>query len=697
MEKDLSKYRNIGIFAHVDAGKTTTTERILKLTGEIHKIGEVHDGAATTDFMEQEQERGITIQSAATTCFWKDHQFNIIDTPGHVDFTIEVYRSLKVLDGGVGVFCGSGGVEPQSETNWRYANDSKVARIIYVNKLDRTGADFYSVVKQVDEILAAKPLVMVLPIGIENEFKGVVDLLTREAWVWDDSGDPMNYTIEEVPEDMKEDVELYREQLIEMAVEQDDDLMEKYLEGEEVTIDQIKKCIRKGTLELAFFPTYCGSSFKNKGVQLVLDAVVDYLPAPTEVPPQPIVDLDGNETGEVAKVDPEEPLRALAFKIMDDRFGALTFTRIYSGRIAKGMTVLNTATGKTERIGRLVEMQADDRKEIDAAQAGDIVAIVGMKNVQTGHTLCDKDNPGTLEPMVFPDPVISIAIAPTQKGGNEKMGAALSKMVQEDPSFYVETDQESGETIIKGMGELHLDIKVDILKRTHGVEVQVGKPQVAYRESITKVYQDSYTHKKQSGGAGQFARIDYTIEPGEVGSGFQFESKVTGGNVPREYWPAVNKGFSTSIEKGILAGFPCVDLKVTLKDGAFHPVDSSAVAFEIAARAAYRQSLPKAGPQLLEPIMNIDIFTPDDYVGDVIGDINRRRGMIKSQSTNPMGVRIKAEAPLSEMFGYIGDLRTMTSGRGQFSMEFDHYAPCPRNVAEEVIKEVKERELAAAK
>ncbi len=697
MKKDLSKYRNIGIFAHVDAGKTTTTERILKLTGEIHKIGEVHDGAATTDFMEQEQERGITIQSAATTCFWNDHQFNIIDTPGHVDFTIEVYRSLKVLDGGVGVFCGSGGVEPQSETNWRYANDSKVSRIIYVNKLDRTGADFYNVVKQVDEILAAKPLVMVLPVGIENEFKGVVDLLTRKAWIWDDSGDPMNYTIEDVPEDMKEDVEMYREQLIETAVEQDDDLMEKYLEGEEVTIEQIKKCIRKGTLELAFFPTYCGSSFKNKGVQLVLDAVVDYLPAPDEVPPQPIVDLEGNETGEVAKVDPEEPLRALAFKIMDDRYGALTFTRIYSGTIAKGMTILNTATGKTERIGRLVEMQADDRKEIESAQAGDIIAIVGMKNVQTGHTLCDKDHPGTLEPMVFPDPVISIAISPTQKGGNEKMGLALSKMVQEDPSFYVETDQESGETIIKGMGELHLDIKVDILKRTHGVEVEVGRPQVAYRESITKVYQDSYVHKKQSGGAGQFARIDYTIEPGEPGSGYQFESKVTGGNVPREYWPAVNKGFETSIQKGILAGFPCVDLKVTLKDGSFHPVDSSAVAFETAARAAYRQSLPKAGPQLLEPIMNIDVFTPDDYMGDVIGDINRRRGMIKSQSTNPMGVRIKAEAPLSEMFGYIGDLRTMTSGRGQFSMEFSHYSACPRNVAEDVIKEVKERELAMAK
>jgi elongation factor G len=697
MKKDLTKYRNIGIFAHVDAGKTTTTERILKLTGKIHKIGEVHEGAATTDFMEQEQERGITIQSAATSCFWKDHQLNIIDTPGHVDFTIEVYRSLKVLDGGIGVFCGSGGVEPQSETNWRYANDSKVARIIYVNKLDRTGADFFSVVKQVKEILAATPLVMVLPIGIENDFKGVVDLLTRKAWIWDDSGDPMNYTIEEVPEDMVEQVESYREQLIETAVEQDDELMEKYLEGEELSIDEIKLCIRKGTNKLAFFPTYCGSSFKNKGVQLVLDAVVDYLPNPTEVNPQPEMDLEGHPTGGYAVVDPEKPLRALAFKIMDDRYGSLTFTRIYSGALSKGMTVLDTATGKNERIGRIVEMHADNREEVDYAQAGDIVAIIGLKNVHTGHTLCDPKDPATLEPMVFPDPVISIAIKPKQKGGNEKMGLALSKMVQEDPSFYVETDQESGETIIKGMGELHLDIKVDILKRTYGVEVEVGKPQVAYRESITRRIEDSYTHKKQSGGAGQFGKIDYVVEPGEPGSGFQFESKVTGGNVPREYWPAVQKGFETSIVKGILAGYPCVDLKVTLMDGAYHPVDSSAIAFEIAAKAAYRQSIPKAAPQLLEPIMNVDIFTPDEHVGDVIGDINRRRGLIKSQNTTPMGVRIKAEAPLSEMFGYIGDLRTMTSGRGQFSMEFSHYSPCPKNVADEVIQEVKERELAAAK
>ena len=688
---DLTKYRNIGIFAHVDAGKTTTTERILKLTGKIHKIGEVHDGAATTDFMVQEQERGITIQSAATTCSWNDHRLNIIDTPGHVDFTIEVYRSLKVLDGGVGVFCGSGGVEPQSETNWRYANDSEVSRIIYVNKLDRMGADFYRVVKQVEDVLGANPLVMVLPIGREEEFVGVVDLLTRKAWVWDGSGDPMKYEIQDVPADMVDDVEEWREKLIETAIETDDDVMEKYLEGEEPDIDTLKRCIRKGTINLDFFPTYCGSSFKNKGVQIVLDAVVDYLPNPTEVKPQPEVDLEGHETGEVATVDPEKPLRALAFKIMDDRYGALTFIRVYSGRISKGMTVLNTFTGKTERIGRMVEMHADSREEIDTAQAGDIIAVVGMKNVQTGHTLCDPNNPATLEPMVFPDPVISIAIAPQDKAASEKLGIALGKMIQEDPSFRVETDEDSGETIIKGMGELHLDIKIDLLKRTHNVDVTVGKPQVAYRETITGTVEDSYTHKKQTGGSGQFAKIDYVIEPNETGGGYAFQSKVTGGNVPREFWPAVEKGFHDSMEKGVLAGFPCLDVKVTLMDGSYHPVDSSAVAYEIAAKAAYRQSIPKAQPQLMEPIMHVDVFTPEDHVGDVIGDLNRRRGMIKTQEAGNTGVRIKADCPLSEMFGYIGDLRTMTSGRGQFSMEFSHYMPCPKNVADDVIKETLER------
>ena len=692
---DLSKYRNIGIFAHVDAGKTTTTERILSLTGKIHKIGEVHDGEATTDFMDQERERGITIQSAATSAFWKDHRLNIIDTPGHVDFTIEVYRSLKVLDGGVGVFCGSGGVEPQSETNWRYANDSEVSRLIFVNKLDRLGADFKRVVKQVEDVLGAKPLVMVLPIGREDDFVGVVDLLTRKAWVWDATGDPLAYEIKDVPEDMKDEVEQYREALIETAIEMDDDVMEAYLEGNEPSLEDIKRCIKKGTHDLEFFPTYCGSAFKNKGVQLVLDAVVDYLPNPTEVDPQPEVDLEGNETGEFATVDVNEPLRALAFKIMDDRFGALTFIRIYSGKIAKGDTVLNTFTGKTERIGRIVEMHAESREERDSAQAGDIVAVLGLKNTQTGHTLADPKDPATLEPMVFPDPVISIAVSPKNKAASEKLGIAIGKMVQEDPSFYVETDEESGETILKGMGELHLDIKIDILKRTHGIEVDVGAPQVAYRETITQTVEDSYTHKKQSGGSGQYGKIDYVIEPQEPGAGFEFESKVTGGNVPREFWPAVQKGFELSMQEGTLAGFPLEDFKVTLMDGAFHAVDSSAIAFEIAAKAAYRQSIPKAAPQILEPVMKVDVFTPDDHVGDVIGDLNRRRGMIGGQEAGATGVRVKAEVPLAEMFGYIGDLRTMTSGRGQFSMEFAHYAPCPKNVADEVIKAAQEKKNAA--
>ena len=691
---DLNLYRNIGIFAHVDAGKTTTTERILKLTGKIHKTGEVHDGQATTDFMEQEQERGITIQSAATTCFWKDHRLNIIDTPGHVDFTVEVYRSLKVLDGGVGVFCGSGGVEPQSETNWRYANESEVARIIFVNKLDRVGADFYRVVDQVEDVLAANPLVMVLPIGREDDFIGVVDLLTRKAHVWPDPGNPEKFDIIDPPEDMLEAVEEWREKLIETAVEQDDDLMEQYLEGNEPSIEDIKRCVREGTRKLDFFPTYCGSAFKDKGVQLVLDAVVDYLPDPTEVDPQPLTDEAGEPTGEMAIVSPDEPLRMLAFKIMDDRFGALTFVRVYSGVLKKGDTILNSFTGKTERIGRMVEMHANDRNELDSAQAGDIIAIVGMKNVQTGHTLCDPKQPCTLEAMVFPEPVISIAVAPRDKAGAEKMGIAIGKMVAEDPSFRVETDEDSGETILKGMGELHLDVKVDILKRTYGVELDVGKPQVAYRETITEAIEDSYTHKKQTGGSGQFGKIDYRIKPGESGSGYVFASTVVGGNVPKEFFPAIEKGFGSMMQEGPVAGFPVLDVEIELYDGAFHAVDSSAVAFELAARGAYRQSMSKAGPQLIEPIMKVDVFTPDDHVGDVIGDLNRRRGMIKDQDAGATGVRIKADVPLSEMFGYIGHLRTMTSGRGQFSMEFSHYLPCPQQVADDVVAEVEERKKA---
>jgi elongation factor G len=693
---DLSLYRNIGIFAHVDAGKTTTTERILKLTGKIHKIGEVHEGESTTDFMVQEAERGITIQSAAVTCFWKGTRFNVIDTPGHVDFTVEVYRSLKVLDGGIGVFCGSGGVEPQSETNWRYANDSKVARLIFVNKLDRIGADFIRVTDQVKKVLGAKPLIMTLPIGREDTFKGVVDLLSKKAYIWDETGLPENYTITDIPADMVDDVDMYRDQLIENAVEVDDDLLMSYMEGEEISVEDIKRCIRKGTRDLVFFPTFCGSAFKNKGMQILLDAVVDYLPSPTEVNPQPLTDEEGVETGEYAIVSADEPFRALAFKIMDDRFGALTFVRIYSGVLNKGDTLLNSFTGKTERIGRMVEMNANDRTDLTTAQAGDIIALVGLKNVQTGHTLCDPKHPCTLEPMVFPEPVISISVTPKDKSMIEKMATAIGKLVSEDPTFRVETDPDSGETILRGMGELHLDIKVDIMKRTYGVELNVGQPQVAYRETITRNIEDSYTHKKQSGGSGQYGKIDYTIKPGEPNTGFVFKTSVVGGSVPKEFYPAIEKGFASMMSTGPLAGFPVLDVEIDLIDGAFHAVDSSAIAFEIAAKGAFRQSMPKAGPQLLEPIMKVDVYSPEDHVGDVIGDLNRRRGQLSGQEANVTGVRIKADVPLSEMFGYISTLRTMTSGRGQFSMEFSHYAPCPSNVAEAVIAKEKEKKAAAA-
>ena len=538
---------------------------------------------------------------------------------------------------------------------------------------------------------------MVLPIGREEGFIGVVDLLTRKSHVWPDPGNPEKFEIGDVPEDMVDLVEEWREKLIETAVEQDDDVMEAYLEGTEPSIEDIKRCIRKGTIALDFFPTYCGSAFKDKGIQMVLDAVVDYLPSPTEVDPQELTTEEGEPTGEVALVSVTEPLRALAFKIMDDRFGALTFTRIYSGVLNKGDTILNSFTGKTERIGRMVEMHANDRNEIESAQAGDIIAIVGMKNVQTGHTLCDPKHPCTLEAMVFPEPVISLAVAPKDKSSVEKMSIAIGKMVAEDPSFRVETDEDSGETILKGMGELHLDIKVDILKRTYGVELDVGAPQVAYRETITQLIEDSYTHKKQSGGSGQFGKIDYRIKPGEPGTGFVFSSSVVGGNVPKEFFPAIEKGFKGMMDEGPVAGFPVLDVEIELYDGGFHSVDSSAVAFELAARGAYRQSMSKAGPQLIEPIMKVDVFTPEDHVGDVIGDLNRRRGMIKDQDAGPTGVRIKADVPLSEMFGYIGSLRTMTSGRGQFSMEFAHYLPCPNTVSEEVVQAELERKAANAK
>lgn len=667
------------------AGKTTTTERILKLSGKIHKIGEVHDGAATTDFMEQEQERGITIQSAATSCYWDEHQLNIIDTPGHVDFTIEVYRSLKVLDGGIAVFCASSGVEPQSETNWRYATDSKVARIVYVNKMDRIGADFFRVVEDIKTKLNATPLIVTLPIGVEDKFRGVVNLVTKKAWIWHDDKDPHSYEEIDIPEDMVDQVEEYRTHLIETAVEQDEEAMVAYLEGEEISEEVLKECIRKGTINLDFFPTLCGSSFKNRGIQTVLNAVVDFLPNPMEVPAQPLMDEEGNPTGEVARVNPDEPARLLAFKIMDDQFGALTFVRMYSGTIKKGDSLHNTATGKNERVGRILEMHADDKTEKELARAGDIVALLGMKNVQTGHSLCAAGRKDILEPMVFPDPVISVAVEAKNKAEAEKMSMALTKMVAEDPSFRVETDQETGQTILKGMGELHLEVKIDILKRTYKVDAQIGNPQVSYRETITQSISDSYTHKKQSGGSGQFANIEYTIEPVELGSGFQFESAIVGGAVPKEYIPSVERGFRESAAGGVLAGFPLLDFKVRLTDGQTHTVDSSNMAFELAARAAYRQSMPKCKPQLLEPIMKLDVITPEANIGDVIGDINRRRGMIKDQNPNGDVIRISAEAPLSEMFGYIGDLRSITSGRGQFSMEFSHYSPCPQNVADEII------------
>jgi elongation factor G len=553
------------------------------------------------------------------------------------------------------------------------------------------GADFLRVVDQVENVLGANPLVMVLPIGIEEDFIGVVDLLSRKAHIWPDPGNPEKFDLLDVPEDMVDLVEEWREKLIETAVEQDDDAMEAYLDGNEPSMDVLKHCIREGTRKLDFFPTYCGSAFKDKGVQLILDAVVDYLPTPTEVDAQPLTDDEGEATGEVATVSIDEPFRALAFKIMDDRFGALTFVRIYSGVLNRGDTILNSYTGKSERIGRMVEMHANERNEIASAQAGDIIAIVGMKNVQTGHTLCSPKFPCTLEAMVFPEPVISIAVAPKDKAGAEKMGIAIGKMIAEDPSFRVETDEDSGETILKGMGELHLDVKVDILKRTYGVELNVGEPQVAYRETITQEVDDSYTHKKQSGGSGQFGKIDYRIKPGAPGTGFVFSSSVVGGNVPKEFFPAVEKGFKSLMGEGTVAGFPVLDVEVELYDGGFHAVDSSAIAFELAARGAFRQTMPKAGAQLIEPIMKVDVFTPDDHVGDVIGDLNRRRGMIKDQDSGVTGARIKADVPLSEMFGYIGHLRTMTSGRGQFSMEFSHYLPCPQNVAEGVIADVKER------
>jgi len=680
----LERYRNIGIMAHIDAGKTTTTERILYYTGKSHKIGEVHEGAATMDWMEQEQERGITITSAATTCFWQDHRINIIDTPGHVDFTIEVERSLRVLDGAVTVFDSVAGVEPQSETVWRQADKYGVPRICYVNKMDRTGANYYRTVDMIVDRLGAVPLVTQLPVGTEADFVGLVDLLKMKAIIWkgDDLG--ASFSEEEIPADMLEKAKEYRSRLVELAVEMDDAAMEAYLDGKEPDIATLKKCIRKGTIAYKFVPVLCGSSFKNKGVQTMLDAVIDYLPSPLEMPVTEGV-LPGTETEATRKPDANEPFAALAFKIMNDPFvGSLTFARIYSGKLESGSYVLNSVKDKKERIGRMLLMHANNREEIKVASAGDIVALVGLKDTTTGDTLCDPAKPIILERMEFPEPVIEIAVEPKSKADQEKMSTALQRLAAEDPSFRVSVDHESGQTVIKGMGELHLDIIVDRMKREFKVEANIGAPQVAYRETITQVGEVDYTHKKQSGGSGQFARVIIRFEPGEVGSGFQFASEIVGGAVPKEYIPGVEKGLEGAKETGVIAGFPCIDFKATLFDGAYHDVDSSALAFEIAARAAFREGIQKCKPVLLEPVMKVEVVTPEEYMGDVIGDLNSRRGQVGSMDSRGNARVITAMVPLANMFGYINTLRSMSQGRAQYSMHFDHYEQVPQAIAEEV-------------
>ena len=681
----LEKYRNIGIMAHIDAGKTTTTERILYYTGKSHKIGEVHDGAATMDWMEQEQERGITITSAATTCFWNDHRVNIIDTPGHVDFTIEVERSLKVLDGAIAVFDGVAGVEPQSETVWRQADKYNVPRMCFVNKLDRTGANFFMTVDMIKDRLGSYPLVLQLPIGIEADLKGVVDLVTNKAIIWQDESLGAKFDIVDIPEDLVAQSSEYREKLIEKIVEEDDSIMESYLDGKEPTIDQIKKCIRSGTIKGTFVPVLTGSAFKNKGVQPLLDAVIDYMPSPTDVESVKGVDLNDDDKILTRKCSDDEPFSALAFKIMTDPFvGTLTFARIYSGKISTKDAVLNSTSEKKESIGRMLLMHANNREEIKTANAGDIVALVGLKDVTTGETLCDINKPIVLEKMDFPDPVIEVAVEPKTKADHEKMGTALGRLAQEDPSFRVTTDHESGQTIIKGMGELHLEIIVDRMKREFKVEANVGAPQVAYRETISKLSDVDYTHKKQSGGAGQFARVKIKFEPGDPGSGYEFVNLIKGGNIPTELIPGVEKGLVAQQQTGVMAGFPCIDFKATLYDGSYHDVDSSVLAFEIAARAAFREGIAKASPVLLEPMMKVEVVTPEEYMGDVIGDLNSRRGQV--QEMNPRGNAnvIDAMVPLANMFGYVNNLRSLTQGRANYSMQFDHYEQVPSNVAEEV-------------
>ena len=684
----LDRYRNIGIMAHIDAGKTTTTERILYYTGKSHKIGEVHDGAATMDWMEQEQERGITITSAATTCFWKDHRINIIDTPGHVDFTIEVERSLKVLDGAVAVFDGVAGVEPQSETVWRQADKYKVPRVCFVNKLDRTGADFFMCVDMIKDRLGAKPLVMQLPVGIEASLQGVVDLVKMKAIIWKDETLGAEFEIKDIPENLKENAKKYRQELVETAVEQDEKLMENYLAGNEIKEEDLIKCIRKGCLNFDFVPVLTGSAFKNKGVQPLLDAVVDYLPSPIDI--GSIKGTKPNSTDEIErKFDDKEPFSALAFKVATDPFvGTLTFIRIYSGTLKAATGIYNTTRDKEERVGRMLLMHANSREDVKEASTGDIVALAGLKYTITGHTLSEEDNPIVLEPMDFPDPVIEIAVEPKTKADQEKMGEALGRLAREDPSFRVTSDEESGQTIIKGMGELHLDIIVERMKREFKVEANVGAPQVAYRETIQNTMEFDYMHKKQSGGAGQFARVKLLVEPLEPGKGREVESKIKGGSIPKEFIPGVEKGIETVSDNGILAGFPIIDYKVTILDGLHHDVDSSVLAFELASRACFKEACTRGTLKLLEPIMRVEVVTPEDYMGDVIGDLNSRRGQINTQDQRGNATVITAMVPLANMFGYINSLRSMSQGRAQYSMFFDHYSKVPQNVQDEVTKKI---------
>jgi elongation factor G len=683
----IEDYRNFGIMAHIDAGKTTTTERILYYTGKSHKIGEVHDGAATMDWMEQEQERGITITSAATTAMWNGKRLNIIDTPGHVDFTIEVERSLRVLDGAVAVLDGNQGVEPQTETVWRQADRYDVPRIVFVNKMDKIGASFEDCVESIRDRLGVKAVPIQLPIGSESTFKGLIDLVRMKAVIWDNEALGANYHDEEIPADLKAAAEEARHFMVENSVELDDEAMESYLNGDEVTEETLKKCLRKAVLNGAFYPILCGSAFKNKGVQPLLDAVVDYLPSPVDIPPTPGFDFRTEEPV-TRQASDEEALSVLAFKIMDDPFvGSLTFCRIYSGKLESGMGLLNSSRDRRERVGRMLLMHSNNREDIKEAYAGDIVALAGLKDTRTGDTLCDPNkNPVILQKMDFPDPVIEIAIEPKSKADQERLGVALQKLAAEDPTFRVSTDPESGQTRLKGMGELHLDIKVDILKRTYKVEANIGAPQVAYRETLGRKTDIDYTHKKQTGGSGQFARVKITFEPVEPGVGYSFESKVVGGNVPKEFIPGVEKGLASVKENGLLAGFPVIDFKATLTDGAYHDVDSSVLAFEIAARAAFRELRDKGAPKLLEPIMKVEVTTPEDWVGDVIGDLNSRRGQIQGQDQRGNAQVVIAMVPLANMFGYVNTLRSMTQGRAAFHMEYDHYEAVPQAVADEVVK-----------